>query len=75
MTENIKVKIKAIDATLPTDNYILHWERLSKRGEVPEGDNIKCTINYWLDKIIWDQLHVCTTQNTTTEIEGLAYIY
>ena len=26
---NIKVKIKAIDATLPNDDKILRWERLS----------------------------------------------
>ena len=31
------VNIKAIDATLPNDDLILRWERLSKRGKVPEG--------------------------------------
>ena len=40
----IKVKIKAIDAMLPNDDYFLRWERLSKRGKVAEGDYMESTI-------------------------------
>ena len=41
----IKVKIKAIDATLPDDDYILRWRRLSERGKVLEGDYMNYTAN------------------------------
>ena len=37
--------MKAIDVMLPNDDYILHWKRLSKKGDVPEGDYMKCTVN------------------------------
>ena len=29
---------------LPND-YILGWERLSRKGDIPEGDFMKCTVN------------------------------
>ena len=31
------LKIKAIEATLPNEDYILRWERLSKRGRYLKG--------------------------------------
>ena len=36
---------ETIDATLPNDDHILGCKRLSKRGKVPEGDNINYTVN------------------------------
>ena len=40
-----KVQIKAIDATLPNDDQIWCWERLSKKEEFPEGDYMNYHVN------------------------------
>ena len=46
---NIQVKIKAIDAMLPNDDYILRRERQSKKGKVSEGDYMESTIKKRLE--------------------------
>ena len=43
-TWSIKVKIKAVDTTLPNDDSILHWGRLIKRGKVLERDYMESAV-------------------------------
>ena len=43
-----------------------HWERLSKRGRVPEGDRLICSLSmlapfFALLKIFWKKPRICST--------------
>ena len=36
--------MKAIDGTLPNADYFMRWERLSKKGKVPDGGHMESTV-------------------------------
>ena len=52
---------------LPNDDYILRGERLSRKGNVPEGDYVKCTINL-MAWIKWPKINEMYVQHSNQNL-------